>query len=427
MAASRILIRGGRVMDPATGTDCVNDVVITDGRVTCVGPVSENFDPERVINVPGSLVCPGIIDLCARLREPGMEHKATISSEAEAAASAGITTLCCPPDTSPVIDTPAVVELIRDRSEQIGKVRVLPIGALTRGLEGEQLSEMWALKTAGCIAVSNARSPVANTLVLRRAMEYAASFDLLVVVRPEDHWLRDQGVIHEGAVAARLGLPGIPEAAETVAVARVLALTGQTGARVHFAQLSTARAAQMIARAKREGLPVSADISVHQLHLSELDLKGYDGNYHVIPPLRGIDDRNRLREYVADGTIAAICSDHQPHEEGAKLDAFASAEAGMSTLETMVPLTLRLVDSGCLQLSEAIAGLTHWPAKILGLELGTLAPGAIADVCIIDPDRQWTVDRQSWVSHGWNTPFMGQSMRGRVTHTLFAGQLVFER
>ena len=426
MDVPRITITGGRLIDPANGIDKDETLYLARGQVVAVGDAPDGFHADREIHVPGYIVCPGFIDLCARVREPGQEHKATIASETAAAARAGITMLCCPPDTTPVIDTPAVAELIKDRAERIGKSRILPIGALTRLLKGKELSEMRALKKAGCVAVSNAGSSVDNLLVLRRAMEYAASFGLLVIIRPEDPWLKNKGVAHEGAVATRLGLPAIPEAAETVAVAQVLALIEQTGGRVHFAQLSGARAVTLIANAKNEGLAVTADVSAHQLHLSDQDLVDYDPLFHVVPPLRTINDRDALRAGLANGTIAAVCSDHQPHEEGAKLDAFSSTEPGMSTLETLLPLTLRLVTEQSLDRFSAVASLTSGPADLLGLKSGQLGPGAIADLCIFDPDAVWTPTPDNWLSSGKNTPFFGQSMRGKVTHTLVEGRIVYE-
>jgi dihydroorotase len=425
--SERIVIRGGRVVDPATGTDGVHDLYLAGGRVVSLDKKPDGFTADREIEASGKIVCPGLIDLSARLREPGQEHKATIASETRAAAAAGITTLCCPPDTDPVIDTPAVANLICEKAELAGRARVLPIGALTRGLKGSDLSEMSALKAAGCRAVGNAHAAMANTLVLRRAMEYAASHDLLVIVRPEDAHLANRGCAHEGAVATRLGLPGIPYAAETVAIAQVLALMEHTGARVHFAQLSCARALRAIARAQERGVQVSADVAAHQLHLTESNIEGFDALCHVCPPLRGLADREALRQAVRDGIVAAVCSDHQPHEPDAKLDAFPSTEPGMAALQTLLPLTLKLVGEGVLTLSRAIAALTSGPAAVLGLEneLGTFRPGASADVCIFDPEARWTVGADTWLSAGRNTPFWGDSLPGRVTHTLLAGRAVF--
>lgn len=421
----RILIRGGRVVDPATALDGIHDIYLADGRIAGIGARPNGFSPDLEIDAARRIVCPGFVDLSARLREPGQEHKATIAGESEAAAAAGITTLCCPPDTDPAIDTPAVVNLIREKAEHAGKVRLLPIGALTRELGGRDLSEMSALKGAGCLAVSNAHLALANTLVLRRALEYAASHDLLVFVRPEDPALADQGCVHEGPVGTRLGLPGIPSAAETVAIAEVLALTEHTGARVHFSQLSCARAVRAIAKAQGKGLPVSADVSAHQLHLTEDDIEGFDSMCHLRPPLRTRADREALREAVRDGVVAAICSDHQPHEPDAKLDAFPATEPGMASLQTLLPLALKLVDEGALTLNRAIAALTSGPAGVLGLDLGNLRPGAPADLCVFAPEAPWTVDDETWLSGGRNTPFWGLTLRGRVTHTLLSGRVVF--
>jgi dihydroorotase len=285
---------------------------------------------------------------------------------------------------------------------------------------------MSALRQAGCGAVGNAYAPVASTLVLRRALEYAASHDLLVVVRPEDPDLADQGCVHEGPVGTRLGLRGIPYAAETVAVAQVLALIEQTGARVHFAQLSSARAMRSIARAQEKGFPISADVAAHQLHLTDEAVEGFDAQYHLRPPLRTRADRAALREGLRDGVIAAICSDHQPHEPDAKLDAFPATEPGLSGLQTLLPLTLQLVESGALSLPQALDAVTRRPAAVMGLTAGTLQPGAPADVCVFDLDAAWTVDAESWFSAGRNTPFWARTLKGRVTHTLQGGRPVFE-
>lgn len=425
MNERRFLISGGRVVDPEQGLDRVMDLYIGDGHILAMGSCPEAFVPEMEIKARGQVVCPGFIDVCARFREPGFEHKACIAGESEAAAAAGITTACCPPDTWPVIDTPAVAKLIREKAEQSGKLNLLPVGALTRGLKGQDLGEMNALKQAGCIAVSNASAPVANSLILRRAMEYAASHDLLVMVRPEDVFLADEGCVHEGPVSTRLGLRGIPYAAETVAVAQVLALIEHTGARVHFGQLSSARAMRSIARARDKGLPVTADVAIHQLHLTEQAIEGFDARYHVRPPLRCASDRDALREGVRDGIIAAICSDHQPHEPDAKLDAFPATEPGMASLQTLLPLTLNLVDKGVLTLSRAITVLSSGPAGVLGIRAGSLQVGAVADICVFDPSGIWCMDEQSWFSAGLNTPWWGETMTGRVTHTLSRGRLVF--
>jgi dihydroorotase len=424
---SSISIRNARLVDPANGVDGQEDLHIRDGLVVAVGSPPSGFCAERILDAAGRVVCPGLVDLCARLREPGLEHKATIASEASAAVAAGITTVCCPPDTLPVIDTPAVAQLIAQTAERIGKARVVPAGALTQGLGGEQISEMAALKNAGCAVMSQADRPLRNTLVVRRAMEYASTFGLTVFLRPEDDYLRDNGCAHEGRVSTCLGLPGIPEAAETVALARDLALAEQTGARLHFRGLSCARAADMLAQAKSRGIPVSADVSAHQLFLTEDDLLAFDSNCHVNPPVRTEADRAALRAAVARGHIGAICSDHQPHEEDAKLAPFPATEPGVSALETLLPLTLRLVSEGVMDLSSAIARLTMGPSEILGLGAGSLGVGRPADVCVFDPDEPWVVSADSLLSHGCNTPFLGWELSGRVAWTLIAGRIVFER
>jgi len=423
--SEKISIRGGRLIDPANGIDAEMDVHIEAGRVTAVGTAPAGFQPERTLDARGLVVCPGLIDLCARLREPGAEHKATIASETSAAAAAGITTLCCPPDTAPLIDTPAVAQLIQQTAERSGKARVLPAGALTRGLGGEQISEMAALKRAGCVVMSNADRYIANTLVQRRALEYATTFGLTTFLRPEDGYLRDEGCVHEGRVAARLGLPAIPEAAETVALARDLALAEQTGATIHFRGLSAARSCRMVAQAQGERLAVTADVSAHQLHLTEMDVEGFDSNCHLSPPLRTLGDRDGLREALAQGVIGAVCSDHQPHEADAKERPFPATEPGISALETLLPLVLRLVHEGVLDLSTALARLTSGPAKILGLPFGRLDPGREADICVFNPETTWQLTAKRLVSLGRNTPFLGWELQGRVSHTLLGGRIVY--
>lgn len=419
-------ILNGRLIDPANGIDAQMDLHIADGVIHALGNSPSGFKADSTIDAKGKIICPGLIDLSARLREPGQEHKATIASESLAAAHGGITTLCCPPDTDPVIDTPAVVELIRRRSESSGRARILPVGGLTKALSGEELSEMAALQKAGCVALSNGQLSFGNTLIQRRAMEYAATFGITVFLNPEDTCLRDQGCAHEGVIATRLGLPGIPEAAETVAVARDLALAEQTGCKIHFRGLSAGTAARMVRRARYDKLAVSADVAIHQLHLTENDIDGFDSNCHVIPPLRTRADRETLRAAIADGTIGAICSDHQPHEADAKEAPFPSTAPGISALETLLPLTLRLVEEKVLNLNDAIARLTCGPAQILGLPLGQLAVGASADICIFDPEQRWRLEVDQMMSWGHNTPFLGQELKGQVSHTLFEGRVVYE-
>jgi dihydroorotase len=422
----KVIIRGGRVIDAAAGLDATAEVCIADGCIVAVGEIPDGFHADHSIDASQRIVCPGLVDLHARLREPGFEHKGTIASETRAAAAAGITTLCCPPDTDPVVDTPAAAQLIGRRAREAGCARVLPLGALTHGLKGEQLAEMAALHEAGCIAFGNARRPIANTLVMRRALEYAATLDLPVFLYPEDPWLAT-GCVHEGVVGARLGLAGIPDCAEVIGLARDLRLVEQSGVRAHFCQLSSARAVELVAEARARGLPVTADVAVHQLYLSEMDVDGFNARCHLRPPLRTQRDRDALRAGVARGAISAVCSDHQPHDADAKLAPFPVTEPGASSLETLLPLMLRLADEGVLSLSDALAKVTCEPARVLGIDAGTLTPGAVADVCIIDPARWWTVGQNTLTSRGKNSPFLGWELKGRVTQTLLAGKPVFER
>lgn len=426
MAERGISLTNGRLLDPASGLDQVTDLHLKKGRILAIGRSPEGFTPGRVIDVSGLIVSPGLVDLCARLREPGLEHKGTIASETRAAAAGGITTLCCPPDTSPVIDTPAVAQLIRRRAKRQGCARVLPVGALTQGLEGQQISEMAALKDAGCPVVGHADRPIRNTRVQRRALEYAATFGLTSFLHPADHDLSAGGLAHEGRVSTQLGLPAIPEAAETVAVARDLALAEQTGARVHFRGLSTARAAEMLAEAQQRGVAASADVSVHQLFLTEDDLYGFNADAHVVPPLRTKRDRDALRTAVASGAISAICSDHRPHEPDAKLAPFPQTRPGISALETLLSLVLELVEDGVMDLRTALARVTCHPADILSRELGRLSVGAHADLCIFDPATRWQPEPETWVSRGQNTPFFHRDMQGRVRYTISDGRVVYE-
>ncbi|MBU1192102.1 MAG: dihydroorotase [Gammaproteobacteria bacterium] len=424
------VIRGGRVIDPANNIDSTTDVYVQRGKIVGMGTAPDDFTADHEIDAQGRIVCPGLVDLSARLREPGNEHKATIESETRAAAAGGITTLCCPPDTNPIIDTPAVVELIRHRSEQAGFARVVTLGALTKELLGERLTEAAALKQAGCVGLSNALLPLSNTQVQRRAYEYAATFDITVFIHAEDFWLANGGCAHEGAISTRMGLPAIPAAAETAAVARDLALIEQTGVRAHFCRLTTARAVQMVARAQYDGLPVTADVATPYLYLTDVDLVGFNAQCHVQPPLRGQHDREALRAGLARGTLSALCSDHQPHEADAKLAPFISTAPGISGVDTLLSLGLRLIDENLLTLPEVIARLSHGPARILGLDqqgIGTLSIGKPADIVVFDPNQPWRVNTSTLNSAGHNTPFMNWELKGQVTHTLLGGKLVFQR
>ena len=420
-----IAIEHGRIIDPANNIDRVANLYIYQGKISAIGKKPRGFVADQTINARNKLICPGFVDLSARLREPGYEHKATIASETRAAASSGITSICCPPDTMPIIDTSAVAELVHQRTLQTNNAKVYCLGALTHGLEGEALAAMHALKIAGCVGVSNGFAPINNTTVLRRALEYAATCNLTVHLYCEDDFLRDDGVVHEGVMSVRLGLGGIPATAETIAVSRVLFLVEQTGARVHFCRLSTAGSINIVAEARAQGLPVTADVGITHLYLTEIDLAGFNSLYHLRPPLRTSLDRDELRKALANNIVDAICSDHQPHDEDAKAAPFSLTEPGASTIDVLMPLSLQLVKDKVLDLKTAIAALTVNPAKIAGINAGQLNIGAPADICIIDPDFAWTVEKDGLISAGKNNPFLDWEMTGKVIYTLLDGNIIF--
>ena len=380
------VITGGRVIDPANGIDEIADVWIAFGHIAGLGPRPADFPEHQRIDASGHIVCPGLVDLCARLREPGAPHKGTIATETRAAAAGGVTTVCCPPDTDPAIDSPATVELIRRRATEAGFAHVRPIGALTRGLAGEYLAPMRSLAAAGCVALGQAGHTVRDTQVLRSALEYAATHELPVLLSPQDPWI-------SGGCAAE-------------------------------GRLSSAAAVELVARARSDGLPVTADVAAHQLHLTAAAVRGYDARAHVRPPLRVARDRDALREAVARGVVGVVCSDHQPHEPDAKRAPFAASAAGMSALESFLPLVLALAADGTCELSTALARVTSGPARTLNLDAGTLATGAPADVCIFDPETEWTLDSAAMASRGRNTPFDGARLRGRVERVLLGGEPV---
>lgn len=423
-APLRTVIRGARVLDPASGLDGARDVWLAGGRIAAIGAAPAGFQAEHTVEAQGLLLLPGLVDLAARLREPGEEHKADMESETRAAAAWGITTLCLPPDTQPVADTPAVLELVRRRAKASGHAMVYCLGALTQGLAGEQLSEMAALKAAGAPAVGQARQPIRDARVLRHALEYAASHDLTVFLDAEDAALAAGGCAHEGAVAARLGLPGVPVAAETAALAQALTLADETGTRLHICRLSSARGVDLVALAQSRGVAVSADVAMHQLHLTDEALSGFNAQAHVQPPLRTAADRDALREAVRAGVIGAICSDHQPHEPDAKLAPFPETEPGISAIETILPLGLRLMEEGALDLTTLVARLTVGPADVLRLKAGRLAPGGSADLFLLDPGADWTLEPAALRSRGRNTPFAGWVFKGQVRATWFEGRQV---
>lgn len=420
-----ISLKGGRVVDPANGVDRDLDLHISGRHIVALGDPPQGFTAEREIDATGHVVAPGLVDMQARLREPGEDHTGDMESELAAAVKGGVTTVCVPPDTYPPIDTPAMAHMIRQRVDAVGLARVFPIGALTVGLEGERLTDMGSLHQAGCTMLSNSDRAIENTLVMRRALQYASTFDLTVLLNAQDPWLVGNGCVHEGEIATRLGLPVIPEAAETVGLARDLALIETTGIRAHFACLSSARAVAMVAEAQHRGLRVSAGVTAHHLHLCEVDVGVFDTQCKVMPPLRGRQDREALRAGLCDRVLSVVCSDHQAHGRDAKLAPFSEAASGIAGLETLLGLTLNLVRDEILTMEIAIASLTCNPARILGIDRGTLSIGALADVCIFDPLRPWTLGSTTTQSRGANTPFRETELCGQVRTTLVAGRVVY--
>lgn len=418
-------ILGARLIDPASGRDEVTDLYCQDAKIVAIGEAPAGFSAANTINAEGLVAAPGLVDLSVALREPGYSRKGTIASETLAAAAGGITSLCCPPDTKPVLDTAAVAELILDRARESGHAKVFPIGALSRGLNGEQLAELVALRDAGCVAFGNGLSNFASNRNLGRALEYAATFDLTVIIHSQDADLAAGGLAHEGPAAAFLGLAGIPETAETVALARNLLLVEQSGVRAHFTQLSTARGAQMIADAQARGLPVTADVAMYQLILTDAALHGFSSLYHVQPPLRSSADRDGLREAVRSGVISVISSHHQPHEADAKLAPFGETEPGISSADILLPLALTLVEDGLLDLPTLLARLTSGPAAALRLPAGRLSVGAAADLVLFDPHGS-TLAGEAWHSKGHNCPFTGHCLPGAVRYTLVDGRIAFQ-
>lgn len=421
----KTIIQNAQVLGSTNPTEQLMDVGLDHGQIAFIGTTPHDFVADRHIDAQGQYLMPGIVDLGAWLREPGLDHKATIDSETYAAMRSGITTLCYQPEKNVLVDTAAQVNLIQQINESLGYAHIKVVGNLTKELQGTTLSNMGGLKRAGCIAVTNGWQPLKNLRTQRLAMEYAATHNITVFFYPMEESLRDVGVVHEGAVSTRAGFAGIPSAAETVAVAQTLALIELTGTRVHFCRLSAAESVRMIRQAKQNGLPVTADVSAHQLFLTEMDISDFNPLCHVIPPLRSQRDVDALREGLADNTIDAICSDHQPHEIDAKLAPFQQTEPGISALETLLPLVLRLVDEQCLSLEQAINKLTKAPAEIAQSTSGRMEAGAPADLVLVNPDQTWELSTNNLYSMGKNTPFIGWSFKGSVQQTWLNGRNIY--
>jgi len=422
---SGTIIKGGRLLSPGDGIDRKSDLLLKDGKLSQSGKISVEGQPDQVIDASNCWVVPSFTDLSHSLREPGFEHKATIASECVAAAKGGFGVLCCPPDTSPVNDSAAMTNFMLDQVRAVGVLDAHPVGAMTKQLQGEELSEMFALQEAGCIAVTNLRRPFKSLQVARRCLEYACSLNIKVIVCPQNWVLAESGCAHDGALASLLGLSPIPVVAETLEVAQWLILAEATAAQIHFGQISTARSVEMIAEAKARGIEVTADVALANLCFTDQVLQGYDPVFHIQPPLRSEADRLALLQGVNDGTIDAICSHHQPHEMSAKQAPFAETAAGMSQTELVWPQLLDLIRRGELQLNQAIAAFTTGPAKVLGLDMPGLAGNHDANVVIVDPDKAWQVCEHNLRSAGKNTPMLGTTLQGHPVYTFYQGNMVY--
>ncbi|MEA3394038.1 MAG: dihydroorotase [Pseudomonadota bacterium] len=428
----KVLIKNGRVIDPASNRDEIADVAIAAGRIIAIGSAPTDFAPNRTLDASGCIVAPGLMDLALRLREPGHEHEGMLESEMAATVAGGVTSLVCPPDTDPVLDEPGLVEMLKFRAEKLHQARVFPQGALTRNLQGEVLTEMVELTESGCVAFGQADVPLVNTQVLQRAMQYASTFDYAVWLRPQDYYL-GQGVAASGALATRMGLSGVPVAAEVIAMQTIFELMRTTGARVHLCRISSAAGVALVRQAKDEGLPLTCDVSINSLHLTDTDIGYFDSRMRLNPPLRQQADREALREGLADGTIDALVSDHTPVDEDAKALPFAESEPGATGVELLLSLALKWGQESGVGLTRALAVLTSEPARVLGNALGTLqvsagqlVTGGVADVCVFDPQAEWVVQPEMLRSQGKHTPFSGYELPGRVRCTIVGGQIAFQ-
>ncbi|HRB20319.1 MAG TPA: dihydroorotase, partial [Nitrosomonas sp.] len=380
----RIHIKNGRVVDPKQGIDVVQDVFIAKGKIVAIGTPPNEFQANRVIDAQSLVVCPGLVDLSVRLREPGLEYKATLESEMAAAVAGGVTSFACPPDTDPPLDEPGLVEMLKHRARNLNQAHVYPVGALTQGLKGERLTEMAELSDAGCVVFGQPDGLLSNLRVLMQAMHYASTFGFSVWLRPQEISLTHHGVAHDGEVATRLGLPTIPVCGETIAISNIILLMKETGVKVHLCRISSAEGLVLIREAKQQGLPVTCDVTINHLHLSDMDIGFFDSNCHLMPPLRGFSDRNALRQGLLDGTIDAVCSDHAPVDEDAKLLPFGQAEIGATGVELLLSLTLKWGTEMRLPLSKTLRKITCDSAPILGIDAGHLSVGSAADLCVFD-------------------------------------------
>ncbi|PTN10011.1 dihydroorotase [Nitrosomonas aestuarii] len=421
-----IYIKNGRLIDPKNELDVIQDIYIAGGKILAIGDKPDVFRIDHVLDASNLVVCPGLVDLSVRLREPGLEYMATLESEMNAAVAGGVTSFACPPDTDPPLDEPGLVEMVKHRARNLNQANVYPIGALTQGLHGEHLTEMAELRDAGCIVFGQPNGLLGNLRILMQAMQYASTYGFSVWLSPQDKNLAYDGVAHDGEVATRLGLPAIPVCAETIAISNIILLANEVDVHIHLCRISSAKGLAMVRTARQQGLSMTCDVSMNHIHMSDMDIGFFDSNCHIMPPLRSISDRDALRSGLLDGTIDAICSDHAPVDEDAKLLPFGQAEIGATGVELLLSLTLKYGMEMKQPLVKVLAGITSKPAKVLGIDAGHLSPGAAADICIFDPDIYWKVTSPALLSQGKNTPFLGMEVPGKVRYTLINGKIVYE-
>ncbi|KLU27764.1 dihydroorotase [Caballeronia mineralivorans PML1(12)] len=422
----KIHIQGGTLIDPAAGTETLADVFIAAGKIVGIGDAPADFHAARVIDAKGLAVAPGFVDLSARLREPGFEHKATLESEMAAAAAGGVTSLVCPPDTDPVLDEPGLVEMLKFRAQKLHQAHVYPLGALTMGLKGHAITEMVELTESGCIGFSQADTPIVDTRTLLRALQYATTYGYAVWLRPQDSYMASGGVAASGAVASRLGLSGVPVSAETIALHTIFELVRVSGARVHLSHLSSAAGVALVRQAKAEGLPVTCDVTINHVHLTDVDIGYFNSQFRLDPPLRSQRDRDAIRAGLADGTIDAICSDHTPLDDDEKLLPFAEATPGATGLELLLSLTVKWAREAGVPLSKALTRITTAPAAVLKVSAGRIAAGETADICLFNPADEWLVEPAKLKSQGHNSPFLGYELPARVLMTIVSGHIAYE-
>jgi dihydroorotase len=422
----KIHIKGGTLIDPSAGTEGLADVFIAAGKIVSIGDAPADFHATKVIDATGLAIAPGFVDLSARMREPGFEHKATLESEMAAALAGGVTSLVCPPDTDPILDEPGLVEMLKFRAQKLNQGHVYPLGALTVGLKGEAITEMVELTEAGCIGFSQADTPIVDTRTLLRALQYATTYGYTVWLRPQDSYMASGGVAASGALASRLGLTGVPVSAETIALHTIFELMRVSGARVHLSHLSSAAGVALVRQAKAEGLAVTCDVTINHVHLTDVDIGYFNSQFRLDPPLRSQRDRDAIRAGLADGTIDSICSDHTPLDDDEKLLPFAEATPGSTGLELLLSLTVKWARETNLPLSKALSRITTAPAAVLKLDAGCIKPGTAADICLFDPAAEWLVDRATLISQGHNSPFLGYELPARVRTTIVSGHIAYE-